>query len=87
MSRYIRERSQVVGAILRGKWTLVKDGSDLHDRRHDFESIGEILTRLRRERRALERSMGRAFDAALSLHLDILLQREEAVAILEEADR
>ena len=67
-----------MGEILRGQSTLVKDGSDLRDRRHDFESIGEILSRLRRECRALEASMGRAFDAALSLHLDILFQQEEA---------
>ena len=62
-----------MGTILRGQWTLVKDGSDLRDRRHDFESIGEILSRLRRERRALEARMRPEFDPALSLQLDSVL--------------
>jgi hypothetical protein len=50
------------------------------DRRHEFESIVEILSRLRRERHQLEASMRTAFDPALSLLLDDVLQREETIS-------
>jgi hypothetical protein len=50
-----------------------------HDRRHDFESIGEILSRLRLDRCALEARMRPTFDPALSLLLDDVLQREQTI--------
>jgi hypothetical protein len=49
------------------------------DPRHEFESIGEILSRLRRERRQLEVHMGTAFDTGVSLLLDDVLQREDTI--------
>jgi hypothetical protein len=40
------------------------------DPRHEFESFGEILSRLGRERRELEAGMGLGFDLQRSQQLD-----------------
>ena len=45
---------------------------------HGFESIGDILRRMRRE---AERQMTGTFDRALSLRLDQLLDQEERAAV------
>ncbi len=45
---------------------------------HGFESIGDILRRMRRD---AERQMTDTFDRALSLRLDQLLDQEERAAV------
>ena len=69
----------MVGPILLRPSRRVKQTDGARNRRHEFESIGEILSRLRRERRKLEARMRPEFEPALSLLLDDVLQREAIV--------
>jgi hypothetical protein len=51
---------------------------------YGFESIGEILSRLRRERGLLEAGIGTDFDTAHSRQLDAILIQQETFEGLEE---
>ena len=70
------ERSTVVGAIVTGPWVGVKRHVEEtpHGCAGEFESIGEILRRLRL---LAEREMTEEFNPALSLRLDDLIRQEE----------
>jgi hypothetical protein len=64
-----------VGAIVPGPWLGVKRlvEETPHSRSGDFESIGEILRRMRRE---CELEMTNEFSPSLSLRLDLCLVLE-----------
>jgi hypothetical protein len=72
------ERSTLVGAIVTGPWVGVKRHVEEtpHGRSNEFESIGEIL---RRMRRACESEMANEFSPGLSLRLDLCLALEQGV--------
>ena len=71
-------RSTLVGAIVTGPWVGVKRHVEEtpHSRSGDFESIGEILRRMRRE---AEASMKPEFSLSLSRCLDCCLAMEQAI--------
>lgn len=74
-----------MGMILAGPWPGSKAGSDpkavpTRDSRHEFESYGEIMRRLGRERRMLEAGIGKDFDARGSLQLDAVIVQQENIA-------
>ncbi len=68
-----------MGGILTEPWHAVKSGpSDSEgDWRNGFESIGEIIRRLQRERRRLEQGIGPQFNQQLSHALDASLNVED----------
>jgi hypothetical protein len=51
----------------------------------EFESIREILSRLRRERRILEAGIGADFDTVRSRQLDAVLVQQEILEGLKES--
>jgi len=70
------ERNTLVGAIVIGPWVEVKRCVEEtpHGRRGEFESVGDIL---RRVRRACESEMTYEFSPSLSLRLDLCLAVEQ----------
>lgn len=72
-----------MGCILTGPWRVVKPGTSAseHDRRNECESLGDIMARLRRERRSLEQTIRPRFNRELSLALDECLSQEDRVAL------
>ena len=67
-----------MGAIVTGPWLVVKRHVEEtpHGRSGEFESIGEILRRMRRQ---CESEMTNEFSPSLSLRLDLCLALEQCV--------
>ena len=72
------ERSTLVGAIVTGPWVGVKRHIEESPPRRwgEFESIGEIMRRMRRQ---CESEMTHEFSPSLSLRLDLCLTLEQYV--------
>ena len=72
------ERSTLVGAIVTGPWVGVKRHVEEtpHSRAGEFESIGEIVRRMRWE---AESAMTQEFSLSLSRCLDCCLAMEQAL--------
>ncbi len=77
------ERSTLVGAIVTGPWLGVKRHVEEapHSRSSEFESIGEIVRRMRWQ---CESEMTNEFSPHLSLRLDLCLSIEQYA---EEGER
>ena len=67
-----------MGAIVTGPWAAVKRRVEEtpHSRSGEFEHIGEIVRRIRRE---CEAEMNKEFSPSLSLRLDLCLALEQCI--------